>query len=367
MKRLLLLGAGHAQLAVLAALARRRMPGAEVLLVSPGERLLYSGMVPGLISDRYRADDCSIPVAPLARAAGVQFLRVHAVSLDAAAHTVALADGRSVEFDVLSLNTGPAQNRDLIPGAREHALFLRPINAFVQLWRRTRDLADEDALRIVVIGGGAAGVEIALAVGQVLGQRHHVTLVCDGPVLPTYADSARRRALAALKRRGVQLLPGLCTSIEAGHVVAGSMRVACDVPIMATGTDAPAWLANSGLALTERGFVRVGATLQSPSHANVFAAGDVMVRDDATRPSGGVDAVRAGPVLADNLRRFIAGAALRPDDAQRRALSLLATGDGAAIASWGDWACQGRLMGWWKDRIDRAFIARYREGYASKK
>lgn len=367
MKRLLLLGAGHAQLAVLAALARQRMPGAEVLLVSPGERLMYSGMVPGLISGRYRADDCAMPVAPLAAAAGVQFLREQAVSLNAAAQTVTLADGRDVEYDVLSLNTGPMQSRDLIPGAREHALFLRPINAFVQLWQRTRALADQEALHVVVIGGGAAGLEIALAVSNALGADHTVTLVVDGDLLPTFGEAVRERALAALKRAQVQLLPGRCDAIEAGHVVAGSMRVACDVPIMATGTDAPAWLADSGLALTERGFVRVGATLQSPSHPNVFAAGDVMVRDDATRPSGGVDAVRAGPVLAGNLRRFIAGVDPVRDNPQRLALSLLATGDGGAIASWGSLCAQGRLMGWWKDRIDRAFIARYSAGDASRK
>ena len=367
MKRLLLLGAGHAQLAVLAALARERMPGAEVVLVSPGERLIYSGMVPGLISGRYGDDDCSIAVAPLAAAAGVQFLRLPATALDATAQTVILADGRCIEYDLLSLNTGPSQNRDLMPGARDHALFLRPLNAFVQLWRRTRDLAGEQDLRIVVVGGGAAGVEIALAVGPALGNRHSLTLVSDGPVLPTYAEAVRRRALAALKRAGVQVLPGQCTAIEAGHVVAASMRVACDVAILATGTDAPAWLARSGLALNERGFVRVGATLQSPSHANVFAAGDVMVRDDATRPSGGVDAVRAGPLLAANLRRCITGHAPAADRPQRVALNLLATGEGAAIASWGGWSAQGRLMGWWKDRIDRAFVARYRPGYGSKK
>ncbi len=367
MKRLLLLGAGHAQLAVLAALARERMPGAEVLLLSPGERLMYSGMVPGLISGRFGADDCSIPVAPLAAAAGVQFLREPAVALNAAAKAVTLADGRVVEYDVLSLNTGPSQSRDLIPGARENALFLRPIHAFVQLWQRTRALAAQEALHVVVIGGGAAGVEIALAISSALGASHSVALVFEGELLPTFDDGVRERALAALKRGQVQLLPGRCDVIEAEHVVVGSMRVVCDVPIMATGTDAPAWLADSGLALTDRGFVRVSATLQSPSHANVFAAGDVMVRDDATRPSGGVDAVRAGPVLAVNLRRFMAGASPVVDDPQRRALSLLATGDGGAIASWGGLSAQGRLMGWWKDRIDRAFIARYRPGYASKK
>jgi selenide,water dikinase len=143
--------------------------------------------------------------------------------------------------------------------------------------------------------------------------------------------------------------------------------VACDVPIMATGGDPPAWLATSGLALDGEGFVRIGATLQSASHPAVFAAGDLVTRDDAPHPRSGVYAVRAGPVLAENLRRFAAGGALATYTPQRHSLNLLALGDGRAIASWNGWSFQGRLMGWWKDRIDRGFVARMRERVQPKK
>jgi len=367
MKRVLLVGAGHAQLAVLAALAQRRLAGAEVLLVSASERQIYSGMVPGLIAGRYRESDCAIAVAPLAAAAGVQFVRGRAEALDAAAQTVTLADGQRISYDVLSLNTGPVQDRDRIPGARDNALFVRPIEGFVQLWPRTLALAELRALDVVVVGNGAAGVEIALAVRQALGPRSTLTLVSDGPVLPAYGERVRRRALAALQIRDVQVLPGHCTAIEAWHVALGRMRVACDVPIVAIGSDPPAWLAGSGLALNEAGFVRVGATLQSASHANVFAAGDLIVRDDSPHPRSGVYAVRAGPVLAENLRRFVGGGTLTSYTPQRRSLNLLALGDGRAIASWNGWSLQGRLMGWWKHHIDRAFVARYRRPHQAKK
>lgn len=360
MKRVLLLGAGHAQLAVLAALARQRLPGAEVTLVSASERLVYSAMVPGLVAGRYREDDCAIAITPLAAAAGVRFIRDSAVAVDAAAQAVTLADGRRLDYDVLSLNTGPVQDRRRIPGAHAHALFLRPIEAFVQLWPRARAQADEDLLDVVVIGGGAAGIEIALAVRHALGARCTLTLVSDGPLLPNYGKGVQQRALAALARRSVQVLPGRCTAVEPSHVCLGTLRVACDVPIMATGIDAPAWLAGSGLALDAAGFVRIGATLQSASHANVFAAGDLIERDDAPHPRSGVYAVRAGPVLAENLRRFAAGGALTRYRPQRHSLNLMALGDGRALASWNGWSFQGRLMGWWKDRIDRAFVARYR-------
>jgi NADH dehydrogenase FAD-containing subunit len=218
---------------------------------------------------------------------------------------------------------------------------------------------------VVLIGGGAAGVELALAVRAALGTRAEISLVAEGGLLANYPQRVRDRAARACKRARVQVLPGRVSAIERRHVVVGdAMRIVCDVPLIATGSDAPSWLVGSGLALDERGFLRVGATLQSASHANVLAAGDIVVRDDAPHPRSGVYAVRAGPVLAANLRAVVAGGTPAPYVPQTRSLNLLSTGDGRAIASWGAWSAQGRLMGWWKDRIDRAFIARFRQSEA---
>jgi pyridine nucleotide-disulfide oxidoreductase family protein len=362
MKKVLLLGAGHAQLSVLQALAQARLAGGDVLLVTPYPRQLYSGMVPGLIAGRFGENDCAIDVMALARAAGVHFRLGQAVALDAASRQVTLADGERIGYDVLSINTGPVQDRDRIPGAREHALFVRPIESFIALWPATRALADERPLSVVLIGGGAAGVELALAVRAALGARAEISLVAEGGLLTTYPARVRERAARACKRARVQVLPGRVSAIERRHVVVGdAMRIVCDVPLIATGSNAPSWLAGSGLALDERGFVRVGATLQSASHANVLAAGDIIVRDDAPHPRSGVYAVRAGPVLAANLRAVVAGGTPAPYVPQTRSLNLLSTGDGRAIANWGAWSAQGWLMGWWKDRIDRAFIARFRQ------
>ncbi len=366
MKKVLLLGAGHAQLSVLQTLVQQRLAGGDVLLVTPYPRQLYSGMVPGLIAGRFGEDDCAIDVMALARRAGVHFRLGQAVALDATARQVTLADGERIGYDVLSINTGPVQDRDRIPGAREHALFVRPIESFIALWPATRRLADEKPLCVVIIGGGAAGVEIALATRAALGARAEISIVAEDGILAAYPERVRKHAARACQRARVQVLPGRAGAIERRHVLVGeTMRVVCDVPIVATGSDAPAWLAGSGLALDERGFLRVGATLQSASHANVLAAGDVIVRDDMPHPRSGVYAVRAGPVLAANLRAFVAGGTLAPYVPQKRSLNLLSTGDGRAIASWGAWSAQGRLMGWWKDRIDRAFIARFRQPHGA--
>ncbi len=365
MQRVLLLGAGHAHLAVLAALARTPLAGAQCLLVTPHEHLVYSGLLPALLSGRCALADCSIPVAPWAAAAGVHLRLGRAVAVEAAARRVVLADGTSVPYDLLSIDVGSTLSRDRWPGAREHALFLRPVDELIAVWPQLRARNAEQPLALVVIGGGAAAVELALALQHAFGPRSRVTLVAEPPVPAGHGARAQRRVHAALQRAGVQWLPALCDAVEAQHVVAGRMRVACDIALVATGGEAPPWLAGSGLALDAQGFVRIGPTLQSVSHAEVFAAGDVSARDDRPHPRNGVHAIRAGAVLAHNLRQALKGGPLRPYRPPSSTLALLDLTDGRAIASRGAWSAQGWLMGAWKRHIDRAFMARWQRETAT--
>lgn len=372
MKRLLLLGGGHAHVHVLQALAREPLPATEVCLLSPYTRQMYSGMVPGLVAGHYRAEDCAIALTPLAQAARVHSIQGAAVAIQAAQREVHLASGEVLSYDLLSVDTGAVMDRKRVPGASEHGLFVRPIEAFVQLLDGLWALAQRRVLNVVVVGGGAAGVELALALQyrlnelgkpqrQTVAEHARVALVTGGDVpLAGYAPGVIRRAADVLARQRITVFRDTCAAIEAGHLVLGSgARLACDAPVLATGAEAPAWLAGSGLALDPRGFVRTGATLQSTSHTDVFAVGDVASRSDAPHAKSGVYAVRAGPPLALNLRRHLAGGALLPHAAQTRTLNLLSCGQRSAIVSWGPLHAQGRWAWWWKDHIDRAFVARY--------
>jgi pyridine nucleotide-disulfide oxidoreductase family protein len=361
LKRLLLLGGGHAHVKVLRALAIQPLPGTEVMLVTPFTRQVYSGMVPGLVAGHYTASACAIPLLPLAQAARVSLVEASAVALDAAARRVTLSSGQVAEYEVLSIDTGAVMDRSLLPGAREHALFVRPIEHFVQLFERTLTLAAQRTLDVVVVGGGAAGVELAMAMAYRLGAQARVALVAGGTTpLEGYALPVVEAALAHLRRWRITVLPEAARAIAADHVrLASGARVACDVSVLALGASAPPWLRDSGLTLDAAGFVATLPSLQSCSHAEVFAVGDVASRADLPHPRSGVFAVRAGPPLAHNLRALIAGAPLVSHQPSLQSLKLIACGDRRAIASRGGWTAQGRWVWWWKNHVDRAFVRRY--------
>jgi pyridine nucleotide-disulfide oxidoreductase family protein len=361
MKQLVLLGGGHAHVHVLKQLARTPVAGVNVTLVSPFEKQIYSGMVPGWLAGHYSVDDCSIPLPPLVGLAQAKFVEAAATGIDAGAKQVSTSSGEILAYDWLSVDTGPVMNRDAISGAREHALFVRPMEHFVRLSEGLLELAKSRVLSVVVIGGGAAGVELALALQHRLQEQVRVSLVTGGsPPLPSHPVKVQARAMAVLRRARITVLQEKCVEIAANQVVlANGARLACDAPLAVWGASAPPWLAGSGLALDEAGFIQTQATLQSTSHPDVFAVGDVASRVDAPHPKSGVYAVRAGPPLWANLQRVVAGQPLKPYQPQKSSLNLLACGERYALASWGQWSAQGAWVWHWKNWIDRRFVQQY--------
>lgn len=361
MKQLLLVGAGHAHLGVLMDFARERPPGLKATLLTPAPRTVYSGMVPGVVAGHYTPRDATIDVEPLARAAGVTLRLGALAAFDAGTRTVTTGDGDALQADVVSLDCGGVADTAAIDGAAQHALFARPIDVWLDR------LGDIDArlaaggTDVVVVGGGAAGFELALALqhrSAATGTRVALVTGGGGP-LAGYPRRVVERGRRALQRQRVTVFEDLCASVDAAHVrLRSGAAVRSDLTVIATASAAPAWLAASGLQRDDRGFVATTPRLQSASHAGVFAAGDIASRIDRRLPKSGVFAVRAGPALALNLRRALAGGELQAWDPPKRTLNLLSCGSRHAIAAWGDWQAEGAWVWRWKDRIDRRFVAR---------
>ena len=369
MKRLLLVGGGQAHAFVLRALAVAPRRDVEVILVTPSDRLVYTGMLPGWVAGHYTLPELTIPLTPLAAAAGAVLMPRRVTGLDLERKVVVTDRGEAIEFDLLSIASGPAVDFDAIPGARDFALPIRPLDNFVEGWSRihAHALTTTEPLRLTVIGAGAGGVEVALAMKYRLRARRdqvRVQLVTgDAQILPSHGTSARRLMQDALLRHGVRLVEGMVKHLERDTaLLEDGAALPSDATLLITGATAEAWPSEAGLASDYRGFIAVNGHLQSTSHPFVFAAGDVATFVDAPRPKSGVYAVRAGPPLAVNLLATLDGRALTTYRPQRRALYLISTGPQHAVASWASMAVSGDWVWRWKDRIDRGYIAKFKLG-----
>lgn len=381
--RVVLVGAGHAHLHLVAHAARLRAAGAAVHLVDP-DAFWYSGLATGMLGGMYGGEEDRVDPAPLCRAAGVTYHPDRTVGVNRAARTLRLASGRTLDWDLLSFNIGSEVPMERIPGAAEHAWSVKPVRNLWALRRRLeRAFRAGTRLRAVVIGGGETGCEVAAnlrALAERRGARIAVTVLASGSrLLERRPARAGRRLARHLRRRGLRLVLGeRAAEVTAGEVrTASGTRLSADLAVCATGLRPPAALAAMGLPTGPTGGLAVGPTLEASDLPGVFGAGDCIDFAGRPLPRLGVHAVRQAPVLLHNLEAALrAGGgsegagpeaetgegpeprAYRPP---ARALAILNLGDDRALALWGPlhWLGRGPLL--LKDRIDRRFLRGIRE------
>ena len=363
-----LVGGGHAHVQVLKRWAMAPVPGARLTLVVDRPIAVYSGMVPGFVAGQYSRDDLEIDVRPLALRAGARCIVAAATGVDPDARRLLLADRPPITYDTVSFDVGSTVAGLEIPGAREHAIPTRPIGEFVRRVDEVLAAArGREAFRVVVVGAGAGGVEVAFALAARLraepGRRVDVHLLEAGPrVLPGYAPSAARRVETAAAARAVTIRCGALVARVEAHAVhlAGGERIAADATVWVAGAAALPIFTGSVLETDARGFARIRPTLQCRGRDDVFAVGDCAAwTAGPALAKAGVYAVRQGPVLAHNLRARARGGRLSAYHPQRDFLSLLNLGDGRAIGTkWGV-AVEGASLFSLKNWIDRRFVRRF--------
>lgn len=359
---LVLVGGGHAHALVLRMWGMDPLPGARLTLVNPAPVAPYTGMLPGHIAGHYGRDDLMIDLVRLARFAGARLVLDRATGIDRDARRILTAGGRSLRYDVASLDIGIGSDLPDLPGFADHAVAAKPLGSYAEAWARFVAQAPA-APHVVVIGAGVGGVELALASAHRLrraGRQPQVTLLEQGDsALPHIGRGARAALLARLAAEGVALLTGARPARITAQAVtlADGRDLPSDFTLSVAGARPQGWLADTGLDL-HQGFVRVGQTLQSSDPA-ILAAGDCAHLAHAPRPKAGVYAVRAAPVLLHNLRAALSGGRMRAFRPQRDYLKLVSTGDRGAVADKAGLRLSGPWLWRLKDRIDRRFMARF--------
>ena len=373
-KDVVLVGAGHAHVGVLHMFGMNPMPGVRFTLITRQVDTPYSGMLPGMIAGHYTADQAHIDTGPLSRFAKARLYHSEVVGLDLAGKRIICSNRPPVPYDVLSLNIGSTPGMQHVAGVAEHAIPVKPVDSFLARFEAARDriLAAGGRASIGVVGAGPGGVELLLALQHRLIRDCQAsgfdpaglsfTIVTPGPeILPSMPKAMRRRFSDIMGERGIRVVANskvVGVEAKAARLENGT-RLDLDEIFWTTRAEAAPWLQRTDLDLDSDGFVLVGRTLQSRSHADVFAVGDVATIDGIQLPKSGVYAVRSGKPLADNIRALLEGRALRNHRPQSDALYLISTGDQFAVGTRNGITFDGRWVWRWKDWIDRRFMDKF--------
>ena len=376
LRDIVLVGGGHSHVGVLKRFAMDPVPGVRLTLICRDTHTPYSGMLPGYVAGHYSYDDVHIDLSRLAEFAGARFYRDEALGLDRDRQRVVCRNRPEVPYDLLSINIGSSPRVADVDGAEKYTVPVKPIHGFNQRWLKLLSRVEnhDGPLVIAVVGAGAGGVELLLAMqyrlrrelrqrGKDPNQLHFHLFDAAADILPTHNPRVRAVFRRTLADRGVTVhLGSPVVKVDAGQLrTEAGQSLGGDEVLWVTRAGGPAWLEQTGLALDEGRFIRVRDTLQTETDDNIFAAGDIANVVHHPREKAGVFAVRQGPPLADNLRRLATGRAPRDFRPQKRWLALISTGDRYAVASRGDLELHGAWVWRWKDWIDRRFMRRFTE------
>lgn len=372
---IVLVGSGLAHLLIVKWWGRRPLANARLTLVSAFDKAAYAPMLPGVLAGQYDRDDFQIDLEQLCRKCGVRLVVDRVIRLSPRERNVGLSHLPDILFDVASINLGSVPAGEALWQGRRAVVAIKPMANFVQrLETRLAELfaqrltgGAQPILRFSVVGGGAAGVELALCLEQRLHERHwpaEVTLYEAGPtILPGFPPEFRHQVRQLLTKRGITVQTERhiveCEDADGIWLVdSNGEAFATDLAFWAVGARPPAVLSGFDLPKYKNGFLTVDDSLSCCADPPVFAVGDVAEGKSWKVPRSASTSVQMAPLLWTNLRAAVQGNALRSFRPRTNQVQFLNLGDGTAAWSWGRFSGMSRIAWKIKNLADRRFVER---------
>ncbi|MEC8474460.1 MAG: selenide, water dikinase SelD [Planctomycetota bacterium] len=369
-KRLVLLGIGHTNAYVLRKWSMSHCPDTELVCLSNHSYATYSGMLPAVLAQQRSEHEMQIDLVKLCAAASARLITSPIKTIDPQAQVIRFDDRPSLSYDLLSIGVGSVTAPIGTDSTDPNFVAIKPMQTFLQRLRNQLanmgEMDSEKELKILVVGGGVASVEIALCLPAFLKQHlvnpFKIQLVTSrdriAPELPAKASGRlfrliNQRSINVVINARVKTSKNNALELESGEQIAG------DLVITSTGAAPPDILEKVELPKDPCGFLRIDATLRSTGSKTIFAVGDCGSYLEQPFVKSGVYAVRQGPILWQNLLRSLAGKPLLSFSPQRKFLKLVNLGDGRALAQRGQFTAVGKWAMTWKHRIDDGFISMY--------
>lgn len=339
-ERIIVVGGGAGGLELVVKLARKlkRAEDVSVMLIDMNASHIWKPLLHEVATGSLDSHHDETSYRMLARKHKFDFLLGRVVQVDTGEQQVTVAaefddDGaqlvaeRTIAYDQLVLSPGSRSNDFGTKGVAEHCITLdsrAQAERFHQLYlkqlHRVSGSTDPDAeLSVVIVGGGATGVELAADLHNVAGrlqdygfrkfsqERLKVSVIEAGamllPQLPKRIGLSIRDELQSIGV-SVQTDTRIASVENDALITSEGNRIVADISVWAAGIKAPAFLADSGLACDGIGRVKVNADLSVEGHSNVFGLGDCCncpTREGGTVPPRAQSAHQMASVLANNI------------------------------------------------------------------
>ena len=353
MKHLVLAGGGHGHILLLKKFAKKPLCGVEVTLITDYPKQYYSGMLAGYVEGIYCEEETAFDVRALAEAAGVHYIESDIRTIDREKNAV-ITDSGEITYDILSMNLGVRSQEPFLLEKAE-ASYVKPIARTVAFKKQLDKASGLKEKRLVIVGGGASGVELALALKAAYDFRE-VLLLTSGEVAKNMNSASRERLRRLLKDKGIDLYESTTVrGVDREKVQAEDEAYAYDYLILSTGFTGVE-VEYKGFDLAESNYVYVDSDLKAAP--NVFAMGDMVTLKDWPRlPKAGVFAIRQASILYRNLMKALTGEEdLRSYTPQENYLQIINGGGKKALFNRGSFSLYGHIPWLIKDIIDRRYM-----------
>jgi len=363
-KHLVLVGGGHAHLTALAHLGRYVGRGHRATLISPSRYHYYSGMGPGMLSGFYEPRQVRFNIQRMVQERGGQFIEASVTAVDPAAQNLYLDNDARVSYDIASFNIGSVVPGPELAAADQHVFTVKPI---LNLYRARNLILSQSVkgiTRVLVAGGGPAGIEISANAWKLLhenGATPGVTLVAGNRILHGAPARVRHLAAASLATRRIAIFEGVrVRAFENGCATLTDGRsIPFDFAFVAVGVRPPALFRESGIPVGEDGGMSVNGCLQSTAYPQLFGGGDCISVEGHTVAKVGVHAVRQKPILKHNLEVALDGGEMKRFTPNPKYMLIMNMGDGNGIMWKKNVVLNGSLAFLLKDFIDRRFMKKF--------
>ena len=315
--KVIIIGGGFAGMITAVRLAGKARRRVEITLVNGTDVFIRRLRLHEYATDQHVPQT---PIATMLRGTGVKFVQEWVTAIHPEQHTVSVntdSGQRELAYDKLVYALGSRVDQEAVPGVRDHAFVLNPGGPMgaPQLRERLHDLANASA-RVVVVGGGATGIEAAAQIKS-FHPGFEVQIVTQGKFGAFKNDTVRRHMLQSFEKQGIAIRENVTVQAVEANAVIGTdgTHIPADLVLWAGGFKAPSLAKEAGLPVNERNQILVDSLLRSTAYPDIFAVGDSawpVEEPGAPFRMSVFAALVSGAHVADNLARMTQGHTMKP-------------------------------------------------------